>query len=320
MLARFDYEQARYASAAEMLAPALAAFETAPFVDYVVLGYEVLARSLLALRDTPAAIWVLDHALTLGERRNWPRLLAFTLSERVRLDLRLLAHSDARDHGQHLFALAANHVQSAPCAKSRIADYADLTRARLDAAADCSGAAVHTLRRLGRQAAARHDQLSKIAYGMEAACMLWSVSRKADASRIFTAIVPGAALRGIFQTLLDQGGEAEEIFAEYDRQASSLPLSQFRPYVKLLRERGDAVSASPGREKAAARKEVLSERERVILGLLSRGSSNKRAARELGVSPETVKTHLKHIFEKLEVSKRSQAVFKAQASGLIPSS
>jgi Bacterial regulatory proteins, luxR family len=45
--------------------------------------------------------------------------------------------------------------------------------------------------------------------------------------------------------------------------------------------------------------------------MISEGLSNKRIARALEISPETVKSHVKHIFLKLEVSTRTEAVFRA---------
>jgi DNA-binding CsgD family transcriptional regulator len=61
---------------------------------------------------------------------------------------------------------------------------------------------------------------------------------------------------------------------------------------------------------------VLSPRERTILELIARGQSNKEIARELGITPETVKSHVKNIFIKLEVDKRAKAV--ARAAEAIP--
>jgi DNA-binding NarL/FixJ family response regulator len=54
--------------------------------------------------------------------------------------------------------------------------------------------------------------------------------------------------------------------------------------------------------------EELSEREREILQLASRGLRNKDIARELSLSRRTVEGHLSHIFAKLGVSSRTEAV------------
>lgn len=62
--------------------------------------------------------------------------------------------------------------------------------------------------------------------------------------------------------------------------------------------------------------ESLSGRQRAILPLLARGLSNKEVARSLGITPETVKSHLKSIYWKLGVSRRSEAVAHGMRLGL----
>ncbi len=54
----------------------------------------------------------------------------------------------------------------------------------------------------------------------------------------------------------------------------------------------------------------LSQREFDILTLLQTGKTNKEMADSLFISVNTVKTHLLHLFEKLDVSNRTQALFK----------
>lgn len=63
--------------------------------------------------------------------------------------------------------------------------------------------------------------------------------------------------------------------------------------------------------------ETLSDREKEILILLANGASNKEIAVSLTISPNTVKVHLRNIYNKLEISSRSEATLIAVRGGLI---
>jgi len=60
----------------------------------------------------------------------------------------------------------------------------------------------------------------------------------------------------------------------------------------------------------------LTERERVILGLIAGGLENAEIARELGLSVKTVRNHASNIFAKLQVAHRAQAIVMAREAGL----
>jgi LuxR family transcriptional regulator, maltose regulon positive regulatory protein len=62
---------------------------------------------------------------------------------------------------------------------------------------------------------------------------------------------------------------------------------------------------------------LLSPRQRIVLELVSEGRSNKEIARDLGIAAETVKSHVKEIFVRLQVVRRAQAVSRAQTLGLL---
>lgn len=62
----------------------------------------------------------------------------------------------------------------------------------------------------------------------------------------------------------------------------------------------------------------ITEREYEVLRLLAAGCANKQIADKLSVSPNTVKTHIARLFEKLEASRRTEAILKARELGLIP--
>jgi DNA-binding CsgD family transcriptional regulator len=72
------------------------------------------------------------------------------------------------------------------------------------------------------------------------------------------------------------------------------------------------------RNDVAIRSLRLTARECEILALLASGQSNKEMARALAISPNTVKTHIARVYEKLEVERRVQAIEKARWLALIP--
>ena len=61
----------------------------------------------------------------------------------------------------------------------------------------------------------------------------------------------------------------------------------------------------------------VSGRELEVLRELAAGRSNKEIARRLGVSPNTVKTHLAKVYEKLGAVRRTDAVNRARELGLV---
>ncbi|MET9311081.1 response regulator transcription factor [Kribbella sp. NPDC003505] len=61
----------------------------------------------------------------------------------------------------------------------------------------------------------------------------------------------------------------------------------------------------------------LAARERQVLELVAKGTSNRDIARELFISEATVKTHLSHVFTKLGVADRAAAVAKGYEQGIL---
>ena len=77
------------------------------------------------------------------------------------------------------------------------------------------------------------------------------------------------------------------------------------------------VAAGAGEPYAQKPLDVLSEREMEVLKLATRGLSNQDIANELCLSLRTVQAHLGHIFNKLQVSSRTEAVVRALKEGWI---
>ncbi|MDA0141860.1 response regulator [Solirubrobacter deserti] len=131
------------------------------------------------------------------------------------------------------------------------------------------------------------------------------VSALDDSATVYRAIAAGA--RGYVPKTVASADICDAIERVARGQTVLRPEVQdgLADEIRLRRERGDE---GP----------VLTPREAQIVRLAADGYANAEIARELHVSTATIKTHLQHIFEKLEVSDRAAAVAKAIRRGLIP--
>jgi len=88
---------------------------------------------------------------------------------------------------------------------------------------------------------------------------------------------------------------------------------------RVLRAVASATPAAPAGESGTKTPSLspLSQRELDVLRLVVEGLSNQEIADRLILSVETIKTHMRHIMEKLAVSDRTQAAVKAMREGLV---
>jgi LuxR family maltose regulon positive regulatory protein len=100
--------------------------------------------------------------------------------------------------------------------------------------------------------------------------------------------------------------------ADYQRVASDRA-----PRLLSLAAASAAVTPEAGQRQAASSAELLSDRELQVLRLLDSELTGPQIARELFVSHNTVRTHTKHIFTKLDVTNRRAAVLRARERGLL---
>jgi DNA-binding NarL/FixJ family response regulator len=115
--------------------------------------------------------------------------------------------------------------------------------------------------------------------------------------------------------------ESEEIFRALEAGASGYLLKETAPEEILrsiheIKQGGVPMNGEVARKviqsfrRQPQRAEPLTEREEEILRLLARGHVTKEIADQLSISAETVKSHLKHIYGKLHVRSRTEAVIK----------
>jgi DNA-binding NarL/FixJ family response regulator len=133
-----------------------------------------------------------------------------------------------------------------------------------------------------------------------------------DERTVLAAIEAGAS-----GYLLKDGsfGEVGSALAELLAGGSPITPTIARHVLRRL-QREDAPPVAPAPTPAPDAPK-LTAREHEVLTLLAKGLSFPEAARSLGVSAHTVTTHVRHIYEKLEVNSRASAVYEAVGLGLI---
>lgn len=129
-------------------------------------------------------------------------------------------------------------------------------------------------------------------------------------TRVVVVAADEALRRAVMEALRESGA-----FDAVSGAAAEGEVSASADVVLLARQRGSEVL--DGDAAALAPEATLTPREAEVLSLLADGLSNKQIAARLGISTNTVKTHLELVFEKLEVSTRAEAVAVAVRRGLL---
>ena len=116
---------------------------------------------------------------------------------------------------------------------------------------------------------------------------------------------------GLVRSLLDANSSALDLIRSVSGEEGFDILLGFyveRLCAAQLPSRGEQAQTVAGSASAPGPHEALSDREVDVVRLLAQALPNKKIARTLGLSPETVKWHLKNIYGKLGVAGRDDAV------------
>jgi LuxR family maltose regulon positive regulatory protein len=145
--------------------------------------------------------------------------------------------------------------------------------------------------------------------------------RQDEAFELLATLMRYAVAAGLLQTFVDCNDSVGELIAKLGRGDMPLPLTdahRLRAYASLIDARRKrarhlsqpcgGVDASSNANRGLSSTTGLSDRERVIVGLMGQGMTNKQIAMHLRIAPETVKSHAKHLYTKLSVKNRAEAV------------
>jgi LuxR family transcriptional regulator, maltose regulon positive regulatory protein len=200
-----------------------------------------------------------------------------------------------------------------------------LVLARVLLAEQASGRALGLLARLHALAAAQQRTGSVIELRALQALALAAGGDRAGALGALAEALTLGAPEGWLRVFVDEGPPMAELVRKLlagrrQELADVVPREYLARLVEAFEQAGLPIRppTSRGGMVVAGLVEPLTARELEVLGLLAAGAPNRAIAEQLVVTPETVKKHLSHLFDKLGVANRTQAVARARELGLLP--
>jgi len=297
-LARIRYEQNDLAQAEREVQEGLDLLHEGGITESFGLGHVLLARIKQAQGEPKAAQRAMQQAMQLAHASGIQRIWLQASAYQARLCL-------AQGNKSEAARWASEYEQYAPA--EYLSEAEDLTLARVWLAQqqaeealsllDRLLAAAEPAGRLGRVIemqtlrALALDQLDNCGAALEALTCALELAEPEGYVRVF--INEGAPMAG----LLEAAAAAGASYARHLLQAFEAEGRLRQPSLLV---------------------EPLTDRELEMLELLAQGLSNREIADRLILSPNTVRTHLYHLYAKLAVHSRLQAVLRGREIGLLP--
>jgi LuxR family maltose regulon positive regulatory protein len=310
-LARAFYERNDVASAACMIEGRIPMLEQVGVADALIQAYVVAIRVAASLGRIDEAAALIDRAELVAYDRRWLPMQAMCAVERWRLHLPAVVELDrivpaAIEDAVVERPLSAEARAFAILSEARAYDaIAQDDRPRLTLVADRLLRLAETAKDVGLQV---RGTLFNILPQLSGRC---GRMVEIDTAKFLNQ----AASLGYIRTMVDildvTGVRTSQDFCSSDYSAGS--------FLALLR----LAQPSPGESRTGAHEpgtstafSFLSPREIEIVNALHAGETNKVIARQLGLTPETIKWHLKNLMKKLRANSRGEVVCNAAALGL----
>ncbi|WP_156370019.1 LuxR C-terminal-related transcriptional regulator [Novosphingobium sp. Leaf2] len=277
------------------------------FTDARFQAYRAKARMLSLRGQYRAAITALETVLDAGPAIRLTRLQVDVLSEKV---IVALDHHDTRTAGAYARALSEqrDRLPTGHPLESYVEAAILGSQAHLDIELGAPERALDPLRRAVALDLAGGWNLRAFHHAVLGVRALWRMRQSARALSILRRLVRYAARSGIQRTLIDGG---RDIRAMLDAIIAQGWQPADRHQARLMQQLREAFDPSLAvRETGGQRRDhpdsLLTEREIELVRFVRAGLTNRQIAERMRVSENTIKWHLKNIFEKASITRRSE--------------
>lgn len=313
-----QYERGHVSAAEVAVLDDLDIIEATAYHDSFLSAYTVLVRAAAFRNDVERALMLLNRAERLASERGWARLVAAFLLERIRLLLREGQVQDARAAADQLRKIRDEHPAPQRCSWSDIHVGSATAEGLLALDAKRMDEAIQPLTWAYEELLSVGNRYGALRVGLELANSYFLAGNPTGSSDVLNQVLTWAMHAKTVSFLTERKGEFDQLLSA--AQGDSLGIApELRAFLQHLMAKSSAQDDTNLGQAHTRAKEVLTKREQSIIEFIAGGQSNKEIARTLGVTPETVKTHMKRIFIKLSAETRAQAVVRAQSLGFLRS-
>jgi len=314
VLAQIHYEHGQLRQAESSIASRLLLAHTNLCPEAAIRAFTLLARISAHKRHYDVALGLLDRCEAMAQRRGWLRVEAECLLARCDI---LRCVDDHRNATACVHRLERLNEKANPHSAA-IQRAVLLARSTLPIHFS-TGRLAHELHRAQIQAIAEDDKYAAARLSVALIEVFAATDDDQKALLELLKVLDVGVKAGLHQLFIDAGSAFERLLVALSTDKSSLLHRRrgLQSYVGTLLSARRASHQPAAPDMSGAALQHLSGRERGVLMLIRRGYSNKEVAEALQITPETVKSHAKRLFEKLDARTRAQAVSKAEHLGLI---
>jgi LuxR family maltose regulon positive regulatory protein len=313
-LASIYYECNELSKARKMIAGRMPVMlETAPLAALIrctVCASRVLRRD----GDKGAALAVLEDGRQAAIARRWLRLKLACDAETVRQLLADGRIAEARQIADELSATVPMMCEGRRGSAMETWTSYCVLQARVLLAENAAERAIDFLSRLLENLVAMGWRYAESSVSLLLALAHEQLGASEDALAALKSALRIGNKIGMVNGFVDEGPMVRALLQRARRASSEFPAAE-AAYIDTLLSAFDQLNKTPPAPPRYAQMKTmsaaLSARELEILSHVARGLSNKEIGRQLNLAPETVKWHMKNVFEKLNVSSRFEAVQSA---------
>ena len=301
LLAEAQWESDQDEGCTALLAGRLIVLERHGLPDALMAAYKVLARVADHKGRQDQALNLLESLQAIGQENSILRVQAMAHFERIRLHAGHRRGNTAMAISAQLDELLrANPEHSTGLFDTSLELYSDLARAHACLADDDLVIAIRAADSAKRLA----EKLKRHGDSIEARLVCAEVLRRQgshDASGVYAEAISLATAGGMGRLL------RERVNGIHPTPTNSKPAAEDKPKESVAAAPKDSLLLGAG---------LLTLKEREILTLLTRSLSNREIARAMDISEQTVKWHIKNLFNKLDAGSRKHVVARASMLGL----